>query len=150
MKALSHGLILKGPSVNLHILNWRPISIWFTLLRPPAPILARSSSVESSTSLESASTLWPGPSDDLHHSLDKEESNHDARPAAAMGDAEKKGCNATRHTKGPNRKRFGTGYGEIELYMDSGTVTKGKLPSRGPRCLEPELSRLLRSSSQER
>ena len=87
---------------------------FFPILFPtPAPIFAGTSSVEPSTSLRSSSTLWSGPSDDLHHSLNREEGDHDAQPAAVMGDAEDKRSNVTRRTRGPNRRRPGTGYSDL-------------------------------------
>ena len=115
---------------------------FFSILFPtPAPISTRTSSVESATSLDSLSTLWSGPSEDLHHSLDTEERDHDAQPAVVMGDAEDKRFNVTRRTRGPNRRRPGTGYSDLmvrslvswscmmEFYMDSCAVAKDKLPT---------------------
>ena len=113
----------------------------FPILFPtPTSILERTSSIESSTSLESTTTFCSDSSDDLHHSLDGEEGDHDAQPAAAMDNAENKGCNVTRRTRGPNRRRPGSAYSELivrsfvsscmmEFYMDSYTVTKDKLPT---------------------
>ncbi|KAH9995879.1 hypothetical protein BJV74DRAFT_950409 [Russula compacta] len=95
------------------LVDQSPLSPSFDSFPTPAPTLARTSSVESSPSLESSSTLWSGPSDDLHHSLDREDGDHDAQPAVAMGDAENKGCNVTRCTRGPNRRHPGTGYDEL-------------------------------------
>ena len=133
-----------------------------TLFPTPIPILTRTPSVDSSTSLSSASTLWSGASDDLHHSFDGEERDHDAQYAAAMGDAENTGCNVTRRRRGPNRRRPGTGYSDLmvrpffswscmmEFCMDSCACCKGQTSKGSPRSLEPEPSRLLRSSSQKR
>jgi hypothetical protein len=78
----------------------------------PTSILARTSSVESSTSLESASTLSSGPYDGLCHPLDRKEGDHDAQFAAAMGGDEDKRSNVKRH-RGPNRRRPGTGYSDL-------------------------------------
>ncbi|KAH9994344.1 hypothetical protein BJV74DRAFT_831601 [Russula compacta] len=82
------------------------------LFPTPTPILARTWSVESSTSLEPETTL-SGPSDDLRHSLNREEGDHDAQFSVAMCDAKDKRSNVRGCTRGPNRRRPGTGYSDL-------------------------------------
>ncbi|KAH9980714.1 hypothetical protein BJV74DRAFT_855554, partial [Russula compacta] len=100
--------------------NTGELEPFFPILFPtPTSILARTSNLESYSLLQSALTLSSGPSDDLRHSLSREDGDHDAQFAVAMGDAEDKRSNVKGRTRGPNRRRPGTGYSDLMEVQDA-------------------------------